>query len=128
MSELSSDSAFVRGARLFDDGAFFEAHEAWEERWRIAEDETERRFLQGLIQVAAALHKLLVMRSPEAASRLFARALAKLDASPADLTREQGFDLATFRSSVHACADALAGGRFDRAAVPIMLGDARQLP
>jgi predicted metal-dependent hydrolase len=128
VSELSSGSAFVRGARLFDAGAFFEAHEAWEDRWRITTDETERRFLQGLIQVAAALHKLLVMGSPEAASRLFARALAKLDACPADLTREEGFDLTAFRRAIHACADALAGGRFDRTAVPLMLGDAAERP
>jgi Domain of unknown function (DUF309) len=121
-------SAFLRGARLFDDGAFFEAHEVWEEHWRGATDETERRFYQGLIQVAAALHKLLVMTSPAAASRLFARALAKLDACPVDLTREGGFDLAVFRSAVHGCADALAADRFDRAAVPLILRGASPIP
>jgi Domain of unknown function (DUF309) len=122
VSEISSASAFVRGAQLFDGGAFFEAHEAWEERWRSATDETERRFLQGLIQVAAALHKLLVVASHEAASRLLARALAKLDGCPADVTRENGFDLAAFRVAIHGCADALAAGRFDRTAIPVMLG------
>ncbi len=102
--------------------AFFEAHEAWEDQWRIEGDEKERLFLQGLIQVAAALHKLLVMGGPEdAASRLFARALAKLDACPASITREQGFDLDAFRVAIRACADALAAQRFDRAAIPVML-------
>ena len=118
----SSPSAFVRGARLFDRGAFFDAHEAWEEQWRIEPDKSERRFLQGLIQVAAALHKLLVMGSPEAAARLFARALAKLDGCRADVTRENAFDLAAFRVAIHGCADALAADRFDRAAIPVMLG------
>lgn len=122
MSEASPDSAFVRGARRFDDGAFFDAHEAWEGRWRVATDEVERRFLQGLIQVAAALHKLLVMGGPAAAaSRLFARALAKLDACPNDLGLEQGFDLVAFRVAIHGCADALTAERFDRAAIPMML-------
>ncbi len=125
MSAPSADSAFLRGARLFDRGAFFEAHEAWEDRWRVETDDTTRRFLQGLIQVAAALHKLLVMSSPEAASRLFTRALAKLDACPADLTREGGFDLVAFRVAIHACAGALAAGRFERGAIPAMLAVAR---
>ena len=121
MSAGSTDSAFVRGARLFDRGAFFEAHEAWEDPWRAETDETARRFFQGLIQVAAALHKLLIMESPGPASRVFARGLAKLDACPADFTREGGFDLPAFRVAVHGCADALAAGRFDRAAIPVML-------
>ena len=121
MSATPPASAFVRGALLFDRGAFFEAHEAWEDQWRIATDETERRFLQGLIQIAAALHKLLVMGSREAALRVFARALAKLDASPADVTRENGFDLPAFRAAMHGCADALALDQFDRAAIPVML-------
>ncbi len=53
---------FARGARLFDAGRFFEAHEAWEERWRVATDRAERDLLQGLIQVAAAFHKLVEMK------------------------------------------------------------------
>ncbi len=67
--------AFGRGARLFDAGMFFEAHEAWEERWKVAERD-EKRLLQGLIQIAAGFHKLLVMQSPEAAQRLLARVVA----------------------------------------------------
>ena len=121
MSPDSSQSAFVRGARLFDRGAFFDAHEAWEEQWRVETDDAERRFLQGLIQVAAALHKLLVMSSPEAASRLLARALEKLDGCRSDITGEDGFDLAAFRARIHGCAEALAADRFDRAAIPVML-------
>ena len=46
---------FARGLALFNDGKFFEAHEAWEEIWLI-ESEPEKTFLQGLIQVAAAFH------------------------------------------------------------------------
>ncbi len=81
MSETLSE-AFRRGARLFDAGAFFEAHEAWEERWRIETDPACRICLQGLIQVAAAFHKLIVSGAEEPASRLLARGLAKLEACP----------------------------------------------
>ncbi len=125
---MSTEGEFVRGARLFDRGAFFEAHEAWEERWRKTLDAQERLFLQGLIQVAAALHKLLAMHSPGPAARLFARALAKLDASPADSGAAHDFDLERFRAGVRRCAADLEAQRFDRAAVPVMLSPSPGAP
>lgn len=48
--------ALAEGVRLFREGRYFEAHEALEEAWREAQGE-ERRFLQGLILLAAALHQ-----------------------------------------------------------------------
>jgi predicted metal-dependent hydrolase len=103
--EVFMGSAFERGAHLYDAGQYFEAHEAWEERWKATTDATERRFLQGLIQIAAAFHQLLVRRSPASADRLLARGLAKLDACP---PRVEGLDLAAFRESLRACALGLA--------------------
>ncbi len=43
------------GIALFNRAEFFEAHEALEDVWRAA-PEPEKKFLQGLIQVAVALH------------------------------------------------------------------------
>jgi uncharacterized protein len=43
------------GIRLFNCEEFFEAHEALEDVWRAAPD-CERKFLQGLIQIAVAFH------------------------------------------------------------------------
>jgi uncharacterized protein len=43
------------GIELFNRAAFFDAHEALEDVWRAA-TQPEKRFLQGLIQVAVALH------------------------------------------------------------------------
>src|SRR5213080_2687814 len=43
------------GISLFNRGQFFDAHEALEDVWRAA-PESEKKFLQGLIQVAVALH------------------------------------------------------------------------
>jgi hypothetical protein len=111
----SVSDPFIRGAHLFDAGEFFEAHEVWEERWRVATDKVEREFLQGLIQIAAAFHKLLVMKSAAAASRLLARGLAKLDACPPEV---DGMDLAALRARLRTCATELAAGRFTRAAIP----------
>ena len=41
-----------RGQELFNDGAFFEAHEAWEELW-LVEQGRDKTFVQGLILIAA---------------------------------------------------------------------------
>jgi predicted metal-dependent hydrolase len=112
---IGLDDPFARGRRLFDAGEFFEAHEAWEERWRVATDRADRELLQGLIQVAAAFHKLLVMGSADAASRLLAKGLAKLDALPAHVL---DMNLAAFRERLRACADDLAAGHLARAAIP----------
>lgn len=43
------------GITLFNEGSFFEAHEVLEDVWRAA-PEREKKFLQGLIQVAVALY------------------------------------------------------------------------
>jgi hypothetical protein len=96
--------ALDAGARAFDAGAYWEAHEIWETRWREERDESERRLLQGLIQIAAAFHHLVVRGDGEAATRLFAKGLAKLEAVPPDV------DLAAFRAGVEACRSAAAAG------------------
>jgi SAM-dependent methyltransferase len=111
-------AAFEAGARAFDAGRFWDAHEAWEEHWRESTDPAARSALQGLIQVAAALHKLLVSHSPDSAARLFAKGLAKLDSVPAELEH----DLASFRDATRACARALAEGRFEASLIPRLRG------
>lgn len=73
------DDAWQRGLELFNTGAYWEAHEAWEEPWRAApRDSVERLALQGLIQLAAALLKLQ-QGNERGARRLAARSADKLD-------------------------------------------------
>jgi hypothetical protein len=48
-------AGYLDGVRLFNEGRFFEAHEAWEEIW-IEEEGPKKLFWQGLIQVAGAFH------------------------------------------------------------------------
>lgn len=80
---LTAHETFREGLRAYDRGAYYEAHEHWELLWREEPEETPKRhFLQGLIQVAAALHKLGVMKSPTGAMRLFERARARLTQVP----------------------------------------------
>jgi hypothetical protein len=49
---------FERGLAHFNARRFFEAHEVWEEIW-LVENEPEKTFLQGIIQIAAAFHHYL---------------------------------------------------------------------
>jgi predicted metal-dependent hydrolase len=44
-----------KGIALFNEGKYFEAHEAWEGLWLFERDEAEKRFYKGLIMAAGAL-------------------------------------------------------------------------
>jgi predicted metal-dependent hydrolase len=50
-----TDQRFTQGVQHFNNGEYFEAHEIWEELWNEASG-ARHAFLQGLIQVAVALH------------------------------------------------------------------------
>nr|BCX01074.1 MAG: hypothetical protein KatS3mg041_1120 [Bacteroidota bacterium] len=51
------DELWERGRLCFLEGAFYEAHEAWEEAWRSA-PEAERELWKGWTQLAAGCHHL----------------------------------------------------------------------
>jgi predicted metal-dependent hydrolase len=51
----TKEELFAHGVHLFNTLYFFQAHEAWEEIW-LHTPPPEKTFLQGLIQVTAALH------------------------------------------------------------------------
>jgi hypothetical protein len=110
-SEVSTEDELARGAALFDAGAYWEAHEAWETVWR-----KERcAWQQGLIQVAAALYKLVEKKDVEAARRILGRAIAKLD-DVGDARAPDG----AFVLAVRRCHEALGDekGEIDRALLP----------
>jgi predicted metal-dependent hydrolase len=46
---------YLRGISLFNNAEFFDAHEVLEDIWRAAPPEN-KKFLQGLVQVAVAFH------------------------------------------------------------------------
>lgn len=71
---------FKRGVEHFNALEFWEAHEAWEELWLVAETEIEQ-FLQGLIQVAAAYHHMK-RGTFRGGVRLFDAGLRRLSAFP----------------------------------------------
>ena len=75
--DLDAAAARREGIRLFNEGLFWEAHEAWEAIWLVAAP-PEKQFVQGLIQVAAAWHHV-GRKNRTGATRLASRALARLE-------------------------------------------------
>ncbi|MDQ3280719.1 MAG: DUF309 domain-containing protein [Acidobacteriota bacterium] len=65
---------------LFNAHAFWKAHEAWERDWLVAAD-PHKRFLQGLIQLAAAYYHV-TRGTYSGGVRLFDAALEKLAGFP----------------------------------------------
>ena len=79
--DLSSEERerfFRQGIDLFNQGRFFDAHEAWEEIWRSTTPEP-RDLFQGLIQIAAALYQFLDLHRNEAPRRTLAKARKRLE-------------------------------------------------
>jgi predicted metal-dependent hydrolase len=98
---------FALGMRLHNEGSYYDAHEAWEELWIDETDDEVRLFLQGLIQVTSAFHKVFFQRQPESAGRLLARGLEKLAPYPEEY---RGVALGVFRARARACAQMLSRG------------------
>ena len=113
----------IEGARLFHASRFWDAHEAWERVWIVEKDVDRRRFVQGLIQLAAALHKLLVMKNPVSALALARRAREKLAPFP---TPYEGYAADALRAQMDACEASIAEvvasemdlSRFNHATIP----------
>jgi hypothetical protein len=91
------NTEYLWGIDLYNHSFFWEAHEAWEGLWRAAErDAMQRRFLQGLIQCAAACLKA-AMGDADACRRLTARGLTRLERVGADRGgRYMGLDVRRF--------------------------------
>ena len=78
MTEGNTRSPVARGVRLFNRGRYLSAQEVWEEAWRAAAP-GERAFLEGLVQLAAALHLRTRRGATRGAVHLLAQALVMLE-------------------------------------------------
>jgi uncharacterized protein len=74
------DCLLRHGIDLFNSGDFFQAHELLEEIWRAAPD-AEKKFWQGLIQIAVAFHHRSLANTIGARS-LLRRAIQNLSPYP----------------------------------------------
>jgi len=97
---------FRRGLEEFNTERFFEAHEVWEEVW-LASAEPEKRFLQGIIQIAAAFHHYQ-RGNLRGARSLLEAGLSRLRDFPAD---QGGIALDLLCGAAGEWASALHAGR-----------------
>ena len=100
------DALLQQGIEEFNRGHFFEAHELWEEAWNEVVGE-EKRFYQGLVQLAAGYHKLSLAQE-NGARKLLERGNQTLRDFPAAYA---GIDLAALRETVGHALDELAKNR-----------------
>jgi predicted metal-dependent hydrolase len=103
MDRASSVADFYEeGIELFNQGRFFECHEAWEEAWKRSAG-PEKLFYQGMIQAAVAI--LHAQRGNlDGARSVYAKACAKIDELPSEhmdvALGELRSDLETFFAAV----------------------------
>jgi len=111
--------ATEHGVRLFNDGAYHESHDCFEDEWyNYGRGTAESAFLHGMVQVAAGAHKRVDFESDAGMRSLFETALQYLDGVPDDF---YGVDVDDVRETLRAALD-------DPAAVDgwqIRLDDAR---
>jgi predicted metal-dependent hydrolase len=82
MPRKSLSAFFEEGIDLFNEGKFFECHEAWEEVWKRSDGDA-KLFYQGIIQAAVAI--LHAQRGNlSGAASLYGKASAKLDHFPSE--------------------------------------------
>ena len=102
---VSHREPFAHGIELFNQQRFFDAHEQLEDAWR-AETGEARLFLQGMTQVAVALHHYSTGNRAGATSVL-ARALRNLRDYP---ERYAGIELGRLRQELRSFHAGLAEG------------------
>jgi hypothetical protein len=104
-------AAVIAAAREFNNGRYFEAHEALEEALDDVPDEQWDLFL-GLIQIAVGYHKI-TQGLFGGAKRMLRIGLAKVDDLPDDFG---GLNLGDLRERARRDHDALDAQAFDEAA------------
>jgi predicted metal-dependent hydrolase len=72
--------ALDRGIDLFNERRFIEAHEEWEQKWRLMAEGEDKTFFQGLIYAAAAMLSY-TRRECTGAKELLSRGISSLRAS-----------------------------------------------
>jgi|SRR5262245_5902077 len=75
--EPQDDPRFIKGIEEFNQGLFFECHETLEEIW-LEERGEDRKFYQGIIQIAAGYFKL-EQGVPAGALKLWRTGIEKIE-------------------------------------------------
>ena len=91
------------GARLFNEGEYWEAHEVWEVPWNAAKasgDLQEASYVQGLILLAAALHKRWHYDNEAGGQRNYDKALRRLEGISNEYAARDGIYLEKLKLEV----------------------------
>lgn len=88
---------YLAGIELYNAGEFHAAHDAWEERWMGEVGQSEKLFLQAMIQSAVAFHHLEIGR-PGAARRMYQMAKEKFERLQTD--RFMSLDLRDYQAQL----------------------------
>jgi uncharacterized protein len=101
----------LAGAKLFNDGEYWEAHEVWEIPWNAARasgDLVEASYVQGLILLAASIHKRRHYQNALGGQLNYNKALKKLELVPHGYALEKdGIDLGRLKLEVLAALENL---------------------
>jgi hypothetical protein len=90
--------AVIHGVRLYNSGAFHEAHDCFEVEWyNYGSGTTESAFLHGMVQVAAGAYKHFDFEDDDGMRSLFRTALQYLHATPNDY---YGVDVSGVRTTL----------------------------
>jgi uncharacterized protein len=99
-------SELLDGAKLFNVGEYWEAHEVWEVPWNAAKqcgDSTSANYIQGLILLAAAIHKRRHYDNLVGGQRNYHKALRRLEGC--DQSHLDGFSLEVLQQQVLAALE-----------------------
>jgi predicted metal-dependent hydrolase len=110
-----NDPRFLKGIEEFNQGLYFECHETLEEIW-LEERGEDRRFYQGLIQIAAGYFKL-EQGVPVGAIKLWRMGLEKIE--PYGPSYE-GIELESFTALVRANLAKLEAAAREEGATPAL--------
>jgi hypothetical protein len=111
-SDEGHDPRYLAGVLFFNRGEYFDAHEVWEHLWQNC-DAADRRFYQGLIQVAVALYHA-IRGNRVGASRLSESGHRYLELYPPGY---RGFAREPFWEQVQAALAPFLDGRTDTLAL-----------
>ena len=90
--------ATVHGVRLFNEGAFHESHDCFEDEWyNYGSGSTESAFLHGMVQVAAGAYKRADFEDDDGMRSLFRTSLQYFRGVPPDY---YGVDVLEVRTTV----------------------------
>ncbi len=100
------DDLLRAGINFFNDGLYYEAHESWEDMWRVA-GKDERLFCQGLVQIAVGLHHR-TNGNVLGGNRVLGRGLGHLENFP---DQYMGVDNSSLVGDIHAVLENRCGSR-----------------